>query len=104
PPPPPRHDPFSRGPSPGGVRPIPLTDGARAGRLLPLEVWYPATDAHRGADLDAATQDTYDVLPGFPPVTQDAVRDGARRPGSYPLGMFLHGFGGPRRPRAVPRT
>jgi predicted dienelactone hydrolase len=91
------YDPFSRGPSPVGVRTITLTDGARDGRLLPLEVWYPATDAHRGADLNAATQDTYDVLPGFPPVTQDAVRDAAPRPGTYPLVMFSHGFGGHRR-------
>ncbi len=91
------YDPFSRGASAVGVRTLDLSDLARDGRLLPLEVWYPASDAHRGADQVAPTQDSYEVLPGFPAVTQDAVRDAAPRPGSYPLIMFSHGFGGHRR-------
>ncbi len=91
------YDPFARGPHPVGVRTLSLHDGARDGRSLPVEVWYPATDAHAGADVAAATRDTYDVLPGFPPVSQDAVRDAAPRPGSYPLVAFSHGFGGHRR-------
>lgn len=84
------YDPFVRGPAPVGVRTLALTDRARDDRPLPVEVWYPATDAHGGADQAAATQDTYEVLPGFPPVTQEAVRDAAPRPGSYPLVMFSH--------------
>jgi len=91
------YDPFDRGPSPVGVRTLHFSDPARGGRPLPLEVWYPATDAHRGADLEVSSQDSYEVLPGFPAVTQEAVRDAAPRPGSYPLVMFSHGFGGHRR-------
>jgi predicted dienelactone hydrolase len=86
------YDPFSRGPSPVGVRTVDLCDQARGGRPLPLEVWYPATDTHRDDDPD-----TYEVLPGLPAVAQEAVRDATPRPGSYPLVMFSHGFGGHRR-------
>jgi len=73
-----------------------MTDASRQ-RLLPVEVWYPAADAHRGQDLGEATRDHYELLPGFPPVWQEAVRDAAPRAGSYPLVMFSHGFGGHRR-------
>src|SRR5262245_23650258 len=91
------YDPFSRGPSAVGVRTLELRDATREDRPLPLEVWYPAVDAHRGADLVAGTQDHYEVVPGFPAVPQHAVRDAEPRPGSYPLVMFSHGFGGHRR-------
>lgn len=91
------YDPFSRGPSAVGVRTLDLTDAARDHRPLPLEVWYPARDEHRGGDLGDETKDRYELLPGFPAVTQDAVRDAAPLPGSYPLVMFSHGFGGHRR-------
>lgn len=90
------YDPFARGPFPVGVRTGHLTDAARQ-RSLPTEVWYPATDAHAGQDVAASTRDTYELLPGFPPVWQQAVRDAAARPGSYPLIAFSHGFGGHRR-------
>jgi predicted dienelactone hydrolase len=91
------YDPFARGPLPAGVRTLFLHDRSRNDRSLPVEVWYPATAAHAGADQAANTQDSYEVLPGFPPVTQDAVRDAAPQAGSYPLVMFSHGFGGHRR-------
>lgn len=91
------YDPFVRGPFPVGVRTVQLTDAARHQRLLPTEVWYPATDAHAGQDVAEPTRDTYDLLPGFPPAWQEAVRDAAARPGSYPLIGFSHGFGGHRR-------
>jgi predicted dienelactone hydrolase len=91
------YDPFARGALPVGVRSFTLTDRARDGRLLPIEVWYPATAAHQGADLVEASQDSYEVLPGFPAVTQQAVRDAAPLEGSYPLVAFSHGFGGHRR-------
>lgn len=91
------YDPFARGPFAVGVRTVVATDTTRNQRSLPIEVWYPATPAYRGQDLDAATQDKYEVLPGFPAVTQEAVRDAAPQPGKYPLIAFSHGFGGERR-------
>src|SRR5262249_22406265 len=63
---------------------------------LAMEAWYPATDAHAGADLDTR-QDMYEMLPGLPRVTQEAVRDAEPRSGRYPLVLFSHGFGGHRR-------
>jgi dienelactone hydrolase len=90
------YDPFARGPFPVGVRTASLTDPARQ-RSLPTEIWYPATDAHAGQDVAESTRDTYELLPGFPRVWQEAVRDAAAQPGSYPLIAFSHGFGGHRR-------
>lgn len=91
-----RYDPFARGPFPVGVRTFTLRDHPRNDRTLPVEVWYPAMDAHAGADLDTR-QDTYEMLPGLPRVTQEAVRDAEPRSGRYPLVLFSHGFGGHRR-------
>ncbi len=90
------YDPFARGPFPVGVRTFTLRDRTRDDRTLAVEVWYPATDAHAGADLDGR-QDAYEMLPGLPPVTQEAVRDAAPRSGVHPLVLFSHGFGGHRR-------
>jgi predicted dienelactone hydrolase len=90
------YDPFRRGPFPVGVRTVDMTDPARQ-RPLTIELWYPATDAHAGQDLAAASQDTYDLLPGFPPASQEAMRDAALRAGTFPLVAFSHGFGGHRR-------
>jgi dienelactone hydrolase len=90
------YDPFARGQFPVGVRSLDATDSAR-NRALALELWYPATDAHQGQDLVDPTRDRYDLLPGFPPVSQDAVREAALRSGRYPLILFSHGFGGHRR-------
>lgn len=90
------YDPFERGAFPVGVRSDELNDAARD-RTLIIETWYPANDEHAGRDLDPATRDTYEVLPGFPRVAQDAVRDAAPRAGRFPLVVFSHGFGGHRR-------
>jgi dienelactone hydrolase len=90
------YDPFARGPFPVGVRTFNFTDPARD-RLLPIEVWYPATDAHTGQDVAPATRDTYELFPGFPASGQDAVRDAGPRPGKFPLVAFSHGFAGHRR-------
>jgi dienelactone hydrolase len=90
------YDPFTRGPHPVGVRSHAPTDPTRR-RPLPVELWYPAGEAARGRDVDPATRDTYEVLPGFPVVWQEAARDAAPRPGRYPLVLFSHGYGGHRR-------
>ena len=91
------YDPFVRGPLPVGVRTLDWRDEARDGRPLPTEVWYPATEEFRGKDIDAATRDRYDLVPGFPPGSQEAVRDATARAGTFPLVVFSHGFGGHRR-------
>jgi predicted dienelactone hydrolase len=88
------YDPFTRGPFPVGVR---TASPGRAGRTLPIEVWYPAADAYAGQDLADPTRDRYDLIPGFPPMEQDAVRDAADRAGRFPLVAFSHGYGGHRR-------
>lgn len=92
------YDPFTRGPHPVGVRTFELE---RDGRRVPVEVWYPASDAHAGADLDPSTQDSYSLMLGAPAATQAAVRDA--RPavdataGVAPTVVFSHGFAGHRR-------
>lgn len=88
------YDPFERGPLPVGVRTVTALRGERP---LPIEIWYPASDAHAGQDLSEATRDSYELLPGFPPGWQAAVRDAAPRTGSYPFVAFSHGFGAHRR-------
>ena len=91
------YDPFGRGVFPVGVRTMPLSDFTRGPRVLPAEVWYPATDADAGRDLDPATRDTYDLVPGFPPFSQDAVRAATPHIGRHPVVLFSHGYGGHRR-------
>ena len=91
------YDPFARGDLPVGVRTFNWTDPKRGDRPLEIEVWYPATDSYRGQDVAEATRDQYDLIPGFPPGWQDAVRDASSRDGTYPLVAFSHGFGAHRR-------
>lgn len=91
-----KYDPFSRGPHAVGVRTVDVTDAARS-RYLPVEVWYPASAASAGKDTDEATMDSYDLLPGFPPSRQAAVRDAELAAGRFPVVIFSHGFGGHRR-------
>jgi dienelactone hydrolase len=79
-----------------GVRTILGRDATRD-RVFTCEVWYPATARHAGQDLASGTQDTFAVR-GFPaPRRQAAVRDAAAEPGAYPLIVFSHHSGGPRR-------
>jgi dienelactone hydrolase len=91
-----KYDPFSRGAHAVGVRSVDTTDAARS-RYLPIEVWYPATPEHLGKDTAEETMDHYDLLPGFPPMKQAAVRDAAIAAGRFPVVIFSHGFGGHRR-------
>jgi len=90
------YDPFARGPHPVGVRTHTWTDPARD-RALPVEVWYPATDAHRGHDLDPERQDRFKAMPMAPETQQAAVRDASTREETLPLVIFSHGFGSERR-------
>jgi dienelactone hydrolase len=90
------YDPFERGDYPAGVRTFEVTDASRE-RTLPVEFWYPATDAHRGQDLDPETQDRYQPMAVAPETSQAAVRDAAPRDGRFPLVLFSHGYGGERR-------
>ncbi len=87
---------FERGQNPVGTRSYEWTDTSRE-RTLPVDVWYPATAQYAGQDLDEATQDNYETLPGMPPSSQQAVRDANSEPGTYPLIIFSHGFGGEKR-------
>jgi dienelactone hydrolase len=66
-------------------------------RTVPVEVWYPATDAYAGQDLDDATRDTYELMPGVSGARQDAVRDAEPAPGPWIPIVFSHGFAGHRR-------
>jgi predicted dienelactone hydrolase len=91
-----RYEPFARGPHPVGVRSADLVDAGR-GRRLTVEVWYPAAPEYRRHDVDPTTCDRYELLAGFPVVTQDAVRDATPAGGEFPLVLFSHGYGGHRR-------
>jgi dienelactone hydrolase len=91
------YDPFARGEFPVGVHTWDAADGGR-NRPLPIEIWYPAPDAHRGQDVSDAGCDHYEMMSGFPALSQEAVRGAAPRTGGrYPLVLFSHGFGGHRR-------
>jgi dienelactone hydrolase len=90
------YDPFQRGDHPVGVQTFEVIDASRD-RTLPVEFWYPASDAHRGQDLDPASQDRYQPMAIAPETSQAAVRDAAPRDGRVPLVVFSHGYGGERR-------
>ena len=90
------YDPFIRGPYPVGVRTVDVADPGRE-QDVPVEVWYPATDAYAGQDLDPASQDTYSLIPGFPGFSQEAVRDAEPVDEAHPPVVFSHGFAGHRR-------
>jgi dienelactone hydrolase len=92
----PEYDPFTRGPHPVGVRTFETAD-ADGARTVPVEVWYPATSAHAGQDLDPDTRDTYELLAGSPPSPQDAVRDAEAADEASTAIVFSHGFAGHRR-------
>lgn len=90
------YDPFARGPHPVGVRTIEVADAERD-RMVPVEVWYPATDRYAGQDVDDATRDAFELMPGLPATRQDAVRDAEPADGLFPAVIFSHGFAGHRR-------
>ncbi|MBT3867883.1 MAG: hypothetical protein HOF19_08210, partial [Gammaproteobacteria bacterium] len=90
------YNPYTRGPYPVGTRQFNWTDTER-NHSLPVDVWYPATKAYEGKDLDPATQDRYEMVPGMGEAVQQAVKDAEAESGQRALVVFSHGFGGERR-------
>ena len=89
------YNPFARGRNPVGVLTVELD--ASAGRPIVVELWYPATEASRGRDLDDVTRDTFTIFPGGPTAAQHAVRDAIPTRGVFPLVLYFHGGYGHRR-------
>jgi predicted dienelactone hydrolase len=83
------YDPFIRGPWPVGVRTTEFGDPGQR-RRFPLEVWYPASDEHAGADLSKDLQDTFLPPSSAVPWRQAAVRDVRARTGALPLVVYAH--------------
>ncbi len=90
------YNPFVRGSRPVGTRKYNWTDTARD-HTMPVDVWYPATEAHRDQDMTPATMDTYEIVPGMGESSQYAVKDAEALSGEFPLIVFSHGFGASRR-------
>ena len=87
---------FARGSHPVGVRSAEIED-APGGSSLAVELWYPAAEAHRGQDLDPASQDEFTVVPGLPAARQQAARNAAPADGSFPFVVYSHGATSHRR-------
>ena len=85
------YDPFARGSFPVGVRTLELRDESRGGRAVTVEIWYPASEAYRGQDLDDATRDRFPVPAGMAEAAQDAVRGAEPAQGRFPLILHCHG-------------
>jgi dienelactone hydrolase len=90
------YDPFTRGAAPVGVRTVSIGDESRGGRELTIELWYPATEAYRGQDLNETTRDRFSIAPGLDSV-QDAVRDAELADGGFPLIVQCRGANAHRR-------
>ena len=90
------YKPFKRGPHPVGTRQFSWTDHSRD-HEMPVDVWYPASNAHAGEDFDPAKMAQYEMVPGFGDSSQHAVMNAESEPGSFPLVVFSHGYGGERR-------
>lgn len=70
-----------------------LVDHARGGRLLGVEIWYPAVD---GDAASAQERTAYELLPGVAFRSAGAQHGSPVRPGSWPLVVFSHGRTGVR--------
>ncbi len=91
------YNPFARGGHPVGVRTIEIRDTALAAGPVLAELWYPASDIHRGQDLDDAFRDRFEIAPGLPTGSQSAIRDASPVDDICPLFLYLHGGYGHRR-------
>ena len=74
---------------PIGRRTVTLTDDARDGRSVPLELWYPSVDSDAPFTL-------YDLLPGVSFSAAHARHEPGASVGSWPLIVFTHGRTGMR--------
>lgn len=88
------YSPAARGPHPVGVRTATVHG---AGRALEVEVWFPASEAHRGRDSTPETQDEFRMIPGMPAWRQRAVRGARPADLDAPLVVFSHGYSSHRR-------
>jgi dienelactone hydrolase len=90
------YNPFERGPHPVGTRQFSWADQSRD-HTMPVDVWYPATNAHAGEDFDPDKMAHYEMVPGFAENSQHAVMNAIAESGRFPLVVFSHGYGGERR-------
>lgn len=81
-----------RGPHPVGVRTIAVEDAEIPGRVLPVDLWYPAHASARGRDVDPANGTEHPFG-----AHHAAVADAAPASGDFPLLAFSHGNSGLRR-------
>lgn len=72
-----------------------LTDPERDGRLLGVDVWYPAIEP-ADDDVTARTPSTYELFPGVSFAAAGALHEPPARPGRWPLIVFSHGRTGMR--------
>ena len=72
-----------------GRRTILLTDHTRAGRMLGIDLWYPA-------EAGDAERSTYELLPGIKYTAAHAQHEPPARAGEFPLIVFSHGRTGMR--------
>jgi predicted dienelactone hydrolase len=72
-----------------------LTDPERDGRLLGVDVWYPALDP-ADDDVTARTRSRYELFPGVSFASAGALHDPPARSGKFPLIVFSHGRTGMR--------
>jgi predicted dienelactone hydrolase len=75
---------------PVGRRSTLLVDPERDGRLLGVDLWYPAVDG------SGAERSVYDLIPGASFSAATALHDPPARAGQYPLIVFSHGRTGMR--------
>jgi dienelactone hydrolase len=78
-----------------GRRSTLVTDPERDGRLLGVDVWYPAIEPSDD-DLDARVRSRYDLIPGVSFESAGALHEPPARPGRWPLVVFSHGRTGMR--------
>jgi len=77
------YDPFQRGPAPVGTRQFQWTYPGRD-HTMPVDVWYPANESYRGHDLDPATMDTFEPVPGMGETQQQVMMDAEPVAGVFP--------------------